>query len=31
MGPTGNAGEGPNLRGLGAPPVTVLAPPQHTQ
>ena len=30
-GPTGNAGEGPNLRGLGAPPVTVSAPPEHTQ
>ena len=30
-GPTGDAGEGPNLRGLGAPPVTVSAPPEHTQ
>ena len=30
-GPTGDAGEGPNLRGLGPPPVTVSAPPEHTQ
>ena len=30
-GPTWGAGEGPNLRGLGAPPVTVSAPPEHTQ
>ena len=30
-GPTGDAGEGPNLRGLGAPEVTVSAPPEHTQ
>ena len=30
-GPTGDAGEGPNLRGLGPPRVTVSAPPEHTQ
>ena len=30
-GPTGEAGEGPNFRGLGAPPVTVSAAPEHTQ
>ena len=30
-GPTGDAGEGPNLRGLGAFRVTVSAPPEHTQ
>ena len=30
-GPTGDAGERPNLRGLGAPPVTVWAPPEHKQ
>ena len=30
-GRTGDAGEGPNLRGLGAPPVTVSAPPEDTQ
>ena len=30
-GPTGNPGKGLNLRGLGAPPVTVSAPPEHNQ
>ena len=30
-GPTGDAGKGPSLSGLGAPPVTVSAPPEHTQ
>ena len=29
--PTGDAGEGPSLRGLAPPPVTVSAPPEHTQ
>ena len=31
MEPTGDAGEGPSLRGLGTPPVAVSAPPEHTQ
>ena len=29
-GPTGDAGKGPSLMGLGPPPVTVSAPPEHT-
>ena len=29
--PTEEAGEGPNLRGLGPPSVTVSAPPEHTE
>ena len=29
--PTGDAGEGPSLRGWEPPPVTVSAPPEHTQ
>ena len=30
-GPTEAAGKGPSLRSLGGPPVTVSAPPEHTQ
>ena len=31
QGNTGDAGKGPNLRNLAPPPVTVSAPPEHTQ